>query len=139
MEPEMVKIKRRLPLHIEPLESRTFRSVAPLSASAVEGSYAGSISYRGTSRALELAVTSTSESLTEVGLTSRGSRHSEQIAISSLQFHRLRDKVFVYSGTIDGEHFSFSGSVSCAGDLITGTFTGSGRIAISGKFELVKQ
>jgi hypothetical protein len=139
MENEMNKVGRRLPIHVEPLEARTFRSAAPYSASAVEGSYAGSINFGSTSRTVELAVTSSSETLTVVGLTSRASRHSEQIAISSLQFHRLRDRIFAYTSTIEGEDLSFSGSVSCAGDLITGTFTGSGKLAISGTFEFIKQ
>jgi hypothetical protein len=117
---------------IEPLEARSLCSASPLSPSAVEGTYRGDLAYSGITRQLKLSVSSTAATLTV------GSIGSETISLSALDFHRLRDGNFSYTGKIDGETLSFSGSLSSTGGLITGTFTGSGRIAIDGTFSLTK-
>jgi len=128
----MVKISRRLPIHLEPLEARSLCSASPLSPSAVEGTFRGDLAYNGITRDLKLSVSSSSGTLIVVGIGSK------TISLSPLQFHRLRDGNFTYTGKIDGETLSFSGSLSSTGDLITGAFTGSGRIAIDGTFSLTK-
>ena len=117
---------------VEPLEARSLCSASPLSPSAVEGTFRGDLAYNGITRDLKLSVSSSSGTLTVVGIGSK------TISLSPLQFHRLRDGNFTYTGKIDGETLSFSGSLSSTGDLITGAFTGSGRIAIDGTFSLTK-
>ena len=120
------------PACIEALEARSLRSASPLSPSAVEGTYRGELSYGGTTRELKLSVSSTSETLTVVGIG------AEKIALSPHQFHRLLDGSFTYNGKIAGESLSLTGSLSSSNGLITGTVTGSGRVVIEGTFSLEK-
>jgi len=119
---------------VEPLEARSLCSASPLSPSAVEGAYKGDLAYGRMVRELKLSVSSTAATLTV------GSIGSKTIALSPLDFHRLRDGNFTYTGKISGETLSFAGSLSSNADAVTltGTFTGSGRVAIDGTFSLTK-
>jgi hypothetical protein len=119
---------------VEPLEARSLCSASPLNPSAVEGVYKGDLAYGKTVRELKLAVSSTAATLTV------GSIGSKTIALSDLDFHRLRDGNFTYTGKINGETLTLTGDLASNGGttILTGTFTGSGRIAISGSFDLKK-
>jgi hypothetical protein len=120
---------------IEPLESRSLCSASPLSPSAVEGVYKGDLAYGKVVRELKLSVSSTAATLTV------GSIGSKTIALSDLDFHRLRDGNFTYTAKINGETLTLTGDLESNNDTttLTGTFTGSGRIAIDGSFDLKKQ
>ena len=119
---------------VEPLENRSLCSASPLSPSAVEGVYKGDLAYGKTVRELRLAVSSTAATLTI------GSIGSKTIALSDLDFHRLRDGNFTYTGKINGETLTLTGDLESSDNAVTltGTFTGSGRIAIDGIFSLTK-
>jgi hypothetical protein len=120
---------------VEPLEARSLCSAAPLSPSAVEGAFKGDLAYGTTVRELKLSVSPTAATLTV------GSIGSKTIALSDLDFHRLRDGNFTYTGKINGETLTLTGDLESNNDTttLTGTFTGSGRIAIEGTFDLKKQ
>jgi hypothetical protein len=119
---------------VEPLEARSLCSASPLNPSAVEGTYKGDLAYGKVVRELNLSVSSTAATLTV------GSIGSKTIALSDLDFHRLRDGNFTYTGKINGESLTLTGDLESNNDTttLTGTFTGSGRIAIDGTFSLTK-
>jgi len=127
----MAAARRRSTAVIEALEGRQLLT-AILGPSAVEGKYVGDAIYSGVTREVKLTLTSTSETLTVVGIG------SETISESSKQFKKLREGSFSFSGEAEGVKLSFVGSVTSSGKRISGTFDTTGKETLSGTFALRK-
>jgi hypothetical protein len=107
---------------VESLEARQFLSTTILGPSAVEGTYKGDAvsSSDDHSTELKLTITSTSATLTAVGVG------SDKIALTAKQFKKLREGTFVFSGKIGVHVVTFDGSVTDKGERIAGTYTSKG-------------
>jgi hypothetical protein len=127
----MIRARRRSTAVIEALEGRQLFT-AILGPSAVEGKYVGDAVYSGVTREVKLTLTSTSETLTVVGIG------SETVSESSKQFKKLREGSFSFSGKDDGVTLNFEGSVADSGKRISGDFDTTGKETLSGTFALRK-
>jgi hypothetical protein len=115
------------PAMIESLEGRQLLSAAP--APAVAGTYKGDANY-GASRAIKFVIKAKSEMLTVKGIGSGSQK------LTAAQLTALEGGAFAYTGSIDGEKLVFTGTVS--GSVISGTFTGKGKLKLSGTFSVTK-
>jgi hypothetical protein len=125
--------RKSSPVFIESLENRQLMSTTLLSPSAVEGNYVGTASY-GSTVEVKLAITSTTETLTVVGIG------TIRTSISSKAFKKLREGHFSFDGSYAGkETLVLTGTVTSKGAKISGNFVASGKEALSGTFVVKKK
>jgi hypothetical protein len=127
----MAAARRRSTAVIEALEGRQLFT-AILGPSAVEGVYKGDADYSGVTREIKLTITSTSETLTVVGIG------TEKVSESSKLFKKLREGTFSYEGKADGVTLKLNGTVTKSGARISGDFSATGADILSGTFILKK-
>ena len=124
--------RKSSPVFIESLENRQLMSTV-LAPSAVEGTYAGTASY-GSTVEVKIAITSTKETLTVVGIG------TIRTSISSKTFKKLREGHFSFDGTFAGkEKLVLTGTVTSKGARISGEFVGSGKESLTGTFIVKKK
>ena len=131
-----MKSARRAPF-VESLENRRFLSAtvhpAILGPSAVEGNYVGTASYEGMTKEIKLSITSTSVTLTVVGVGSK------TVKLTTKEFNAIRKGSIDESGNYDGYSYTVDGAFNSTGTRIDGTATvGTGSMAITGTAALRK-
>lgn len=118
---------------IEALEDRRLMSSTLLSASAVEGSYKGSLVVGGVSHAIKVTITASKITATLVGVVSG----SEKLSATALK--KLRTGVFSFTDTEKGTTVTLSGKYTSGGLRISGSFSAkTGTTKTPGTFTLKK-